>query len=342
MNSFRAAVIALTIAALPVTSNVAQAADYKPEYRLSTVLGPAFTWGKAGERWADLVKQKTEGRINVKLYPGTSLVGGDQTREFSAIRQGVIDLAIGSSINWSPQVKQLNLFALPFLTPDAKGLDALIKGEVGKDISTILEKQGVVPLAFGENGFREISNSKHAIKTPADLKGLKIRIVGSPIFIDSFTALGANPTQMSWADAQPALATKAVDGQENPLSVFSIAKLHTLGQNHLSLWGYMADPLIFVVSKQIWNSWSETDRKAVREAAEQAAAENLVAARKGITPGDDALLQSIEKSGVTITRLTPEQRQAFKDATRPVYDKWAATIGKDLVKKAETAIANIR
>ena len=342
MNSFRAAVIALTIAALPVTSNVAQAADYKPEYRLSTVLGPAFTWGKAGERWADLVKQKTEGRINVKLYPGTSLVGGDQTREFSAIRQGVIDLAIGSSINWSPQVKQLNLFSLPFLTPDAKGLDALIKGEVGKDIFTILEKQGVVPLAFGENGFREISNSKHAIKTPADLKGLNIRIVGSPIFIDSFTALGANPTQMSWADAQPALATKAVDGQENPLSVFSIAKLHTLGQNHLSLWGYMADPLIFVVSKQIWNSWSETDRKAVREAAEQAAAENLVAARKGITPGDDALLQSIEKSGVTITRLTPEQRQAFKDATRPVYDKWAATIGKDLVKKAETAIANVR
>ena len=342
MNRFQAAVIVLAIAALPVASNVVQAADYKPEYRLSTVLGPAFAWGKAGERWADLVKQKTDGRINIKLYPGTSLVGGDQTREFSAIRQGVIDLAIGSSINWSPQVKQLNLFSLPFLTPDAKGLDALIKGEVGKDIFTILEKQGVVPLAFGENGFREISNSKHAIKSPADLKGLKIRIVGSPIFIDSFTALGANPTQMSWADAQPALATKAVDGQENPLSVFSIAKLHTLGQSHLSLWGYMADPLIFVVSKQIWNSWSETDRKAVREAAEQAAAENLVAARKGITPGDDALLQSIEKSGVTITRLTPEQRQAFKDATRPVYDKWTATIGKDLVKKAETAIANVR
>ncbi len=342
MNRFHAAAIVLTIAALPVANNVAHAADYKPEYRLSTVLGPAFTWGKAGERWAELVKQKTDGRINVKLYPGTSLVGGDQTREFSAIRQGVIDLAIGSSINWSPQVKQLNLFSLPFLTPDAKGLDALIKGDVGKDIFAILEKQGVVPLAYGENGFREISNSKHPIKSPADLKGLKIRIVGSPIFIDSFTALGANPTQMSWADAQPALATKAVDGQENPLSVFSIAKLHTLGQNQLSLWGYMADPLIFVVSKQIWNSWSETDRKAVREAAEQAAAENLVAARKGISPGDDALLQSIEKSGVTITRLTPEQRKAFKDATRPVYDKWAATIGKDLVKKAETAIANAK
>ena len=339
MKQLLAVSIALALGLCPLTPNAAQAADYKAEYRLSTVLGPAFAWGKAGERWAELVKQKTDGRINVKLYPGTSLVGGDQTREFSAIRQGVIDLAIGSSINWSPQVKQLNLFSLPFLTPDAKGLDALIKGAVGRDLFAILDKQGVVPLAFGENGFRELSNSRQAIKAPADLKGMKIRIVGSPIFIDAFTALGANPTQMSWADAQPALATKAVDGQENPLAVFSIAKLHTLGQSHLTLWGYMADPLIFVVSKTVWAKWSEADRQAVRAAAEQAAAENLVAARQGISPGDDALLQAIAKNGVTITRLTPQQRQAFQDATRPVYDKWAAVIGKDLVKKAEAAIA---
>jgi tripartite ATP-independent transporter DctP family solute receptor len=339
MKKLLAASLALAIGLLPLAPGAASAADYKAEYRLSTVLGPAFPWGKAGERWAELVKQKTDGRINVKLYPGTSLVGGDQTREFSAIRQGVIDMAIGSSINWSPQVKQLNLFSLPFLTPDAKALDAMLKGDVGRDLFAVLEKQGVVPLAYGENGFRELSNSKQAIKSPADLKGMKIRIVGSPIFIDAFTALGANPTQMSWADAQPALATKAVDGQENPLSVFSAAKLHTLGQNHLTLWGYMADPLIFVVSKSVWASWSEADRQAVREAAQQAGAENLVAARKGISPGDDALLQSIEKNGVTITRLTPEQRKAFKDATRPVYDKWATAIGKDLVQKAEAAVA---
>jgi tripartite ATP-independent transporter DctP family solute receptor len=337
MNKLLVASFALSLSLLPLTA--VHAADYKSEYRLSTVLGPAFAWGKAGERWAELVKQKTDGRINIKLYPGTSLVGGDQTREFSAIRQGVIDMSIGSSINWSPQIKQLNLFSLPFLTPNAKGLDAMIKGEVGKELFTILDKQGVVPLAFGENGFRELSNSRQTIKMPADLKGMKIRIVGSPIFIDSFTALGANPTQMSWADAQPAMATKAVDGQENPLSVFSAAKLHTLGQTHLTLWGYMADPLIFVVSKKVWDNWSAADRKAVREAAEQAAAENIVASRQGISPGDDGLLQSIEKNGVTITRLTAEQRKAFKDATRPVYDKWAAVVGKDLVKKAEAAIA---
>ena len=339
MKKLIAAALLLSFGALPIAHAQSPAPGYKSEYRLSTVLGPAFTWGKAGERWAELTRQKTEGRINIKLYPGTSLVGGDQTREFSAVRQGVIDLAIGSSINWSPQVKQLNLFSLPFLTPNEKGLDALIKGEVGKDLFALLDKQGVVPLAYGENGFRELSNSRQAIKTPADLKGLKIRIVGSPIFIDAFSALGANPTQMSWADAQPALATKAVDGQENPLSVFSIAKLHTLGQNHLTLWGYMADPLIFVVNKQVWAKWSEADRKAVREAAEQAAAENIVAARKGVTVGDDALLQEIAHNGVTVTRLTPEQRKAFKDATRPVFDKWATVVGNELVSKAEKAIA---
>ena len=104
----------------------------------------------------------------------------------------------------------------------------------------------------------------------------------------------------------------------------------------------MTDPLIFVVNKQVWAGWSEADRKAVRAAAEQAAAENLIAARQGISPGDDAALKAIEKNGVTITTLTPEQRKEFQAATRPVFDKWANTIGKELVKKAEAAIAASR
>ena len=330
--------ITLAVALLLLVPSSVRAADYKAEYRLSTVLGPAFPWGKAGERWAELVRQKSNGRINIKLYPGASLVGGDQTREFSAIRQGVIDLAIGSSINWSPQVKQLNLFSLPFLTPDDKGLDALIRGEVGRDLFAILNQQGVVPLAYGENGFRELSNSRLAIKLPINLDGLRIRVVGSLIFSDSFAALGAIPVQMGWDDLQTALATHAVDGQENPLSVFDAGRLYALGQNQVTLWGYMVDPLIFVVNKQIWASWGETDRQIVREAAEQAATENIAASRKGLSSNDDALLKSIEKNGVTVTRLTLAQRKAFKAATRPVYDKWSVVIGKDLVKKAEAAI----
>jgi TRAP-type transport system periplasmic protein len=319
---------------------IVQAADYKPEYKLSLVLGKPFPWGIAGERWAELVKEKTAGRINVKTYPGTSLVGGDQTKEFTAIRQGAIDMAIGSTINWSPQIQQLNIFSMPFLMPDYKAIDALTGGDVGKELFKILESKDVVPLAWGENGFRELSNSKHPIRKPEDLKGLKIRVVGSPLFLETFTALGANPTQMSWADAVPALSSGAVDGQENPLTVFLAAKLNSAAnQKNLTLWGYVADPLIFVVNKDVWNSWTPEDQKAVREAAVQAAKENLELARKGLVPPEDTVVKEIEALGVSVARLTDAEKAEFKKATREVYDKWTKQIGPELIKKAEEAIA---
>jgi tripartite ATP-independent transporter DctP family solute receptor len=313
--------------------------NYKPEYRLSLVLGPPTPWGQSGQIWADLVKERTEGRINIKLYPGVSLIQGDQTREFSAIRQGIIDMAVGSTINWSPQVKQLNLFSMPFLMPDYQAVDALTQGEVGKEIFAAIDKAGVLPLAWSENGYRELTNSKRPVRSPADLKGMKIRVVGSPLFADMFTALGANPTQMSWADAQPALASGAVDGQENPLFMFPLLKLHNLGQKYITTWGYMADPLVFVVNKQVWASWTPADQAIVRQAAIDAGKQGIAIARKGLIEADKPLLKEIAGFGVTVTELTPAEREAFVKATRPVYNKWKQTIGADLVNAAEKAIA---
>ncbi|MBF5003990.1 DctP family TRAP transporter solute-binding subunit [Diaphorobacter caeni] len=331
---------AAAAAALALSPSAALAQqNYKSEYRLSLVLGPPSPWGMAGQIWADLVKERTKGRINIKLYPGVSLIQGDQTREFSALRQGVIDMAVGSTINWSPQVKSLNLFSLPFLMPDYAAVDALTQGEVGKEVFKTLEKSGVVPLAWGENGYRELTNSKHAISKPEDLKGMKIRVVGSPIFTDMFSAMGANPTQMSWADAQPALSSGAVDGQENPLFMFTILKLHTVGQKHVTTWGYMADPLVFVVNKDIWASWSKADQDIVRQAAIDAGKQEIGIARKGLVEPGKPLLKDIAGMGVTVTQLTPEQRAAFVKVTRPVYDKWKPTIGTNLVDMAEKAIA---
>jgi len=330
--------LALAAGALSVAT-LGSAQSYKSEYRMSLVLGPAFPWGKGGQIWSDLVKERTQGRINIKLYPGVSLIQGDQTREFSALRQGVIDMAVGSTINWSPQVKQLNLFSMPFLMPDYAAIDALTQGPVGKQIFTTLDKAGVVPLAWGENGYRELSNSKRAVRTPADLKGMKIRVVGSPLFLDTFTALGANPTQMSWADAQPAFASGAVDGQENPLSIFTAAKLHNVSQKHVTLWGYVADPLIFVVNKEIWASWTPADQAIVRQAALDAGKQEIALARKGLVEAEQPLLKEISGLGVTVTQLSPAEREAFVKATRPVYDKWKNTVGVDLVKTAEASIA---
>jgi len=332
------ATAACTLAALTVAAPAT--AQYKSEYKMSLVVPPSFPWGKGGEIWADLVRERTNGRINMKLYPGVSLVQGDQTREFNAIRQGVIDVALGSTINWSPQMRELNLFALPFLMPDHAAIDALVKGEVGKRIFKIVEDAGVVPLAWGENGFRQITNSKHDIRAPQDLKGLKLRIVGSPLFMDTFTALGANPVQMSWADAQPALASGAVDGQENPMSIFTAASLQNVGQRHVTLWNYVADPLIFVVNRDVWNSWTKEDQDIVRQAAFDAGQQEIAISRKGVTPEDRSVLDQIAGLGVTITELTQQQHQAFVDATKPVFDKWKDRIGAQLVEQAQRDIAN--
>ena len=339
LRSFLTTAVAAA-AALAFTAPAAQAQqNYKSEYRMSLVLGPPSPWGQAGEIWAKMVKERSQGRINIKLYPGVSLIQGDQTREFSALRQGVIDMAVGSTINWSPQVKSLNLFSLPFLMPDYAAVDALTQGEVGKDIFKNLEKAGVVPLAWGENGYREVSNSKRAIRKPEDLKGLKIRVVGSPIFSDMFSTLGANPTQMSWADAQPALASGAVDGQENPLFMFTVLKMHTVGQKFVTTWGYMADPLVFVVNKDIWASWTPADQAIVRQAALDAGKQEIAIARKGLVGADKPVLKEIAGMGVTVTQLNPAEREAFVKTTRPVYEKWKGQIGTDLVAKAEKAIA---
>ena len=163
--------LGLAMAAAALAFSVAAPAQtaYKSEYKMSLVLGPAYPWGKGGEIWANLVKERTQGRINIKLYPGVSLLQGDQTREFSAIRQGVIDMAVGSTINWSPQVKELNLFSLPFLIPDYAAMDALTQGEVGKDIFKIIDKAGVMPLAWGENGYTGHRRSGRPGKPDGDL-----------------------------------------------------------------------------------------------------------------------------------------------------------------------------
>ncbi len=318
----------------------ARAQQYRPEYKLSVVGNRPIPFADGAFRWAELVTERSGGRINVKVYPGSQLVGGDQTRELVAMRQGVIDFGVFSTINIAPQVREVGLFQLPFLMPDHRAFDALIRGEVGRDMFGVMERRDVVPLAWGENGFREISNSKRAIRTPDDLRGMKIRFAAGAIFTDIFQSLGANPVQMSFADLQPALSTGAVDGQENPINLFLAFRMDTLAQKHLTVWNYVNDPLIFALSKSVWNSFTPADQQLVRECAEQAGREEIALTRRGLglEGGDDSAMVELRNRGVEVTVLSAAEKRAFAEKTRPVYDKWANTVGADLVRKAEAAI----
>jgi tripartite ATP-independent transporter DctP family solute receptor len=307
------------------------AAEYKSQYRLAAVLPKPYPWGVGAERWAELIAEASGGRIKSKVYANASLTGGDGAKEFAALRQGTIDLAVCASQNWTGQINELNLFSMPFLLPNYAAADAVLASKVAKDLFTRIEAGGVIPLAWGENGFRELTNSKRPVRTPADLDGLKIRISASAIMIDTFKALGANPTRMSWPDLQPALASGAVDGQENPLHNVLHAKMASLGQKQLSIWNHVYDPLIFAVSAKTWETWTSKDREIVRETALQAGREQIAMARDGVANGD-ALLKALIAQGVQVTTLSSDEKMAFRKKTQPVIDHWTQSIGPDLVK----------
>lgn len=317
------------------------AANYKPEYKLSLVIGPQTAWGQSAVKFSDLVKERTGGKINIKPYFAGQLFAGMQTNEFLLMKQGVIDFAVGSTINWSPTVKELNLFSLPFFFPDYKHLDAVKSGAPGKQIFKIIEEKGVVGLAWGENGFRELTNSKHAVKKPEDLEGLKLRVVGSPIFVDTFRAMGANPVSINWSECLTALQQGTVDGQENPVASIVIPyKLWEMNK-YITIWHYTIDPLILGISKETWNSFDQKDKEIIAKAAQEAMAWEIKEVRKGMEGSTEAI-SGLKKNGMDVVVLTPKEWEPFKVKTKSVYDKWVKEIGPDLVSSAEKIVKGIK
>ncbi len=332
-----ALVVSLSLAMLLPTP---APAVYKSEYKLSVVVGPKFPWGEGATKFADLVRERTKGRINIKVYTSSSLMAGKQTNEFLILRQGVADFAFASTINWSSTINELNLFNLPFLFPDYATLDAVKEGSVGKKIAALLKEKGVLFLGWGENGFREITNSRRAIHTPADLAGLKIRVVGTPAFIDTMKALGANPVNMNWGDAQVAFQQGVVDGQENPVVGVLIPVQIWQFHKYITLWHYVIDPLMLTVNQKVFNSFTPEDRKIVREAAAEATKWQVATVRKGLIPPDLSALDLLKSKGMEVTTLNKKERQLFIDKTRGVYEEWKGKIGKDLVEEAEKIIGS--
>jgi TRAP-type C4-dicarboxylate transport system substrate-binding protein len=335
----RELMIRATACAVPLPRIAHAQGAYKAEYKMSTVVPPAFAWGKGGEIFGNLVRERTAGRINIKQYPGASLVQGQQDREFAAMRQGVIDVLCGAPINWAGTVRELGVFTLPFILPDHKAWDAATaEPAIMDEYFDLVRKAGAEPLAVGETGYRQISNRVRPIMAPEDLKGIKIRVVGSPMYGEIMSGMGANPTFMSWADAQPALASGAVDAQENPLEVFLAAKIHTLGQKYVTKWNYSNDILLFAIAGPVWSSWNAADQKVVRECAQEAARQQIAIVRR-LFADDVAAVRAL---GVEVHVPTPAEIQTWQTATRSVYAKWKSATHGGLVAKIEQVAERAR
>lgn len=334
------------------------ASDFKPEYKLSLNSTQLSEIGRGAQMFVDLVKERTGGRVVIKPYWGGQLFSGKATNELLLMKKNIGDFSISSFINWAPQYTPGNLFLLPwFITsyPDKyKAIDALEHGKAGEMLtSDVLKRFQLHILSWTESGARELTNNKKTITKPEDLEGLKIRVVGSPLFLDIFKTLGGNPMNISMAEMLTALQQGTVDGQENPYSVIQSRKIYEF-QKYLTEWSYNMDPFFYTVHEDVWNSFPEDVRKAVRESADEAAAYTKALVRlslddgsaetylkaKGLYPEGDHLeitnpKEFLRKNGVEITVLTPEQIRVFREKVEPVYKTWVEKIGAELVDAAK-------
>lgn len=309
---------------------------YRAEYRLSLVVGAGTNWHFAAERFANLVREKTQGRLNFKLYPGSSLVQGQQDRELTALRQGVIDILVGTTVNWSGTVKDFALFNLPGLMPNDRAVDAVLASDaLKKDFYEVIRRSGMEPLASGEYGPIQLINAKRRVAVPNDIKGLKIRVVATPMQQQIMSAMHANPTTMTFADAQPALASGAIDGLTLTLEQFVAYKLSSLGQKHIAYWNQSNELIHFLVANPVWKTWSDQDQKLVREAAQEAGKELTRRVRETVATNE----QMVAKQGVDIYKPTAQEQALWSGATREVYQRWKQQINAPLVSKFEQVVA---
>lgn len=342
------AVVLAGCASVLFSMPMANAAKYKKEYKLQVNVGPSFYWGIGATKFADLVREKTNGQINIKPYFGSALLKGAQLKSAQMVAKGVIDCAYESTINISPVIPEANVFHLPFFINSFDNLDKMTAGQSGKAVFTAMEKKGLKPLAWAENGFRQVTNSKRPITKPEDLKGLRIRVVGNPLFMETFRQLGADPVNMNWGDAQTAFQQGVVDGQENPVGVLIPVQIWQY-HKHATMWNYLVDPLVIYWNQKQWKAFPPDIQKAIMAAAQESGRFEIALCRAGLD-GDKStgILQNefkyemevpepvkfMESKGMTVTFLSDDQVKAFAAATEPVLKKWAKEIGSDLVDKA--------
>lgn len=301
------------------------------ELKLGLTPSESSIWMIAVNSFKEEVEEKTEGRYEISVYPSEQLAGGDLIKGIEMLLTGSTDIALNSVMNASSFDSRLSVTSMPWLF--AEGYDSVDKyifnGEGADAIKEIFTQLGAVPLALGDNGFRQITNNKTEIKNPEDLSRLKIRTPANAMYIDLFKQFQADPTSMNFSEVYTALQNGTIDGQENPIDTINSARIQEVSK-YLTLWNYSYDLFVLSTSKKLWNSLSEEDQKIFQEAADNACQKEIEQYREN----ENTLLEAFKKDGnLTITELSSDQIQAFQEAAVPVYEKYREEIGEELFAK---------
>jgi len=304
------------------------------EWKLSTAVGPAFALGRAGARWAALIGERSGGSLAVKVHPGAVLSQRDPAREFAALAAGSAELAVGSTLQWAGAVPELGVVGLPWLAPGPGPLAALAAEPFSARLAAALQRAGVVALAFAPLGHRALATTGKAVKEPADLAGLAVRVPALPALVDLYAVLEAKPQMLEFAAAQAAFRAGTLGGQDGTAATFVAARLEAVGVRHVVEWNAVGEIAVFAVNRQAWDGSTDAQRAQVRDAAVAAAAELVPAAREETAQAEAEL----RRRGMALTRLTPDGYAAFAAASRAAYLRAGALAGEEIVRAAEEAV----
>ncbi len=333
MKRITTIVVLLAFLAIGLTMGTSVAQAKKIVVKFGHVAPPFHGQHQGCLAFAKYVAEKTKGKIDIKVFPMGQL-GGERSMA-EQVQAGTLQMAAITTAVLSNFVPQAALIDLPFIFPDRKtAYKVLDDKEFQKKFFSYFPKKGFIAIGWTENEFRDMTNSKRPIHKPSDLKGLKIRVMESPVYLDTFKQLGVQPVPMPFPEVYNALQQGVIDGQDNPL-LTSVLMKFTEVNKYVTLTHHILTECVIIVNPDFWNTLSASEKKIFREAADICIKVNR---KVNADLYKNKIWKVVEKKHIKVVKLTPAEREAFKKAMTPVYAKYKKIVGPDLFNFFEKKI----
>jgi tripartite ATP-independent transporter DctP family solute receptor len=323
------------VGALALMTGTANAQFAERTIRVSNGINQNHPVGNGIAKMTACLTDKSGGKLKLQAFWGGALGGDLQAAQ--ALRSGTLEMVVTSSSPLVGILPDLGVFDLPFLFTNEKEADAILDGSFGKYIADKLPAVGLVNLSYWENGFRNLTNSRRPVTKVEDFPGLKVRVMQNNVFLDTFKTLGANAVPMAFQEVFAALETKAIDGQENPFVTIDTSKLYEV-QKFLSVTNHAYTPFLFLYSKALWDKLSADEQKALTDCAAEGQKEQRTVSRALSSQS----LANVKAQGMQVNEIAPSEQKRMRDAVKPVYERAAATVGKDTVDRIQADLGKIR
>lgn len=318
-------VLAVIAAAFLPTSIEAQ------EYKLRLAIGDPIisTVAIGAQKFAEIVSEKTNGNVELEIFPDGILFGGDQNAAVNLLGDGALDMVILSSNVFASFEPRMNAMSLPYLFSDYDELLKYMEGQPGQTLLASLDRLGIKGLAMMLRTFRHITTADRAITKVEDLKGLKLRVPNNQLYVKFFQAVGANPTPMAFTEVYTALQLGAIDGQENPIEIPLSNRFYEV-QNHLNITGHIGDAYILAVNENLWDSLPEDLQQIMQESALEAAEFKGNYDRQE----EARMIDELKEKGMEIHELEPEEKAKLQQIALDLYPEFESLIGAEFMSES--------